>query len=61
MTSPFLIARRALPILLIAAALPHAAAAQEALNSRLGAYLAGRIPKKSYATASSPLHGLIRS
>jgi thiazole synthase len=25
------------------------------------AYLAGRIPKKSYATASSPLHGLIRS
>lgn len=43
MTSPFLIARRALPILLIAAALPHAAAAQEALSSRMGAYLAGRI------------------
>ncbi len=43
MTSPFLIARRALPILLVAAALPHMAAAQEAFSSRLGAYLAGRI------------------
>ena len=43
MTSPFLIARRALPILLIAAALPYAAAAQDALSSRMGAYLAGRI------------------
>jgi tetratricopeptide (TPR) repeat protein len=42
-TSPFLIARRALPILLIAAALPTAAAAQDALSSRMGAYLAGRI------------------
>jgi len=42
-TSPFLIARRALPILLIAAALPYAAAAQDALSSRMGAYLAGRI------------------
>jgi len=25
------------------------------------AYLAGRIPRKSYATASSPLHGVIGS
>jgi tetratricopeptide (TPR) repeat protein len=36
-------ARRALPVLLIAAALPAAASAQEALSSRLGAYLAGRV------------------
>lgn len=43
MTSPLRFARRALPIVLIAAALPHAAAAQEGPSSRLGAYLAGRI------------------
>lgn len=43
MTSPLLFARRALPILLIAAALPYAAAAQEGPSSQLGAYLAGRI------------------
>jgi tetratricopeptide (TPR) repeat protein len=42
-TSPLHFARRALPVLLIAAALPHAAAAQDAFSSRLGAYLAGRI------------------
>ena len=43
MTSPLLIARRALPILLIAAALPCAALAQDGPSSQLGAYLAGRI------------------
>jgi tetratricopeptide (TPR) repeat protein len=42
-TSPLHFARRALPILLIAASLPCAAAAQETPSSRLGAYLAGRI------------------
>src|SRR5215510_4733040 len=42
-TSPLSFARRALFVLLIAAALPSAASAQEALSSRLGAYLAGRI------------------
>jgi tetratricopeptide (TPR) repeat protein len=42
-TSPLLFARRALPVLLIAAVLPQAGAAQDAVSSRLGAYLAGRI------------------
>jgi len=42
-TSPLQIARRAVPVLWIAAALPDAAAAQDPLSSRLGAYLAGRI------------------
>ena len=43
MTLPLLIARRALPALLIAVALPAAVAAQEAPSSTLGSYLAGRI------------------
>lgn len=43
MTSPLYFARRALPMLLIAAALPASAHAEDVPSSRLGAYLAGRI------------------
>ena len=37
-----------------------AAAMRDACNAGRAAYLAGRIPKKLYATASSPLDGLIQ-
>jgi tetratricopeptide (TPR) repeat protein len=52
-TSPFQLARRALPMLLIAAALPSTAAAQDALSSRMGAYLAGRIAAAGRDMASA--------
>jgi thiazole synthase len=33
---------------------------QHALIAGRAAYLAGRMPKKLYATASSPLRGMVR-
>ena len=58
MTSPLHFARRALPALLIVAALPAAALAQETLSSRLGAYLAGRIAAAERdMTAASRYYG----
>jgi len=35
-------------------------AMREAVTSGRKAYLAGRMPKKLYATASSPLEGVLR-
>jgi thiazole synthase len=32
----------------------------QAVQAGRGAFLAGRIPKKSYASASSPLEGVVR-
>jgi thiazole synthase len=36
-----------------------AAAMRDAVAAGRAAYLAGRIPRKRYATASSPLEGLV--